>query len=166
MDYDFIKFGAKVRYTWREYDYYSATAKGYGPIPYETKEKIVKICGAMRDKETKRFESTKRLNSYWCCASDYEILVKDENGNKFFADIESLDKYAEISDLNEEQLQQLRKEISCGSIYTSDYANSFGVDENILFGICEDYWNYLCEEYGDENAEEHDTPEEFAYFVA
>ena len=58
MEYKyFIEFGAKVRRTWRVYNYYVAVCKGYGPIPYEEKEEIVEICGTPRDIDTKRFVS-------------------------------------------------------------------------------------------------------------
>ena len=72
----------------------------------------------------------------------------------------------DISDLSNEELQELRKEFCGGSIYISDYGNSFGIDPDYLCDLYDDFWSYLCDNFGEENAEEHDTPEEFAYFVA
>lgn len=166
MNYeDYIKYGKKVRRTWREYDFYAATAKGYGSIPYDTKQEIVTICGTMRERETKRFASVRNLNSYFTYAEDYEILVTNEKGVKFYANIEELSPYAEISDLTFDELKELRKQICVGSIYLSDYANSFGVDTEYLSSLCEDYLSYLCDEYGEDGADAHDTSEEFALFA-
>ena len=167
MNYeDYIKYGNKVRYTWREYNYYAATAKGYGQIPYETKEKIVTICGTMREIDTKVFASVRKLYSYFCCEEDFEILVADEKGAKFYVKISEISPYAEISDLSFDELEDLHGQIRVGSIFLSDYENSFGVDTDYLSSLCEDYWDYLCEFFGEDNADAHDTPEEFALFVA
>ena len=167
MNYeDYIKKGKKVRRTWREYDFYAATAKGYGSIPYDIKQEIVTICGTMRECETKRFASVQKLNSYFTCAEDYEILVKNEKGVKFYANIEELSPYAEISDLTFDELKELRKQISVGSMYGCDYENNFGIDTDSLYYLCEGYWDYLCGKYGEDGADAHDTPDEFACYAA
>lgn len=74
----------------------------------------------------------------------------------------------DISDLNEEELKELRTEIRIGSVYLSDYENSFNVDESKLCDICDSYDSYLCEDEDDnplpESEWKQDTPEEFAYF--
>lgn len=74
----------------------------------------------------------------------------------------------DISDLNEEELKELRAEIRIGSIYLSDYKNSFNVDESKLCDICDSYDRYLCTDEDDnplpKSEWKQDTPEEFAYF--
>ena len=166
MSYSFIEVGAKARRTWREYNYYAATCKGYGSIPYTEKSEIVTICSAvMREKESKKFCSLGEMDYYWFNADEYEILVQDDSGEQFWTEIESLSIFAEISDLSYENLMALRTEITVGSLYLSDYENSFGVDENFLCALCDDYNEYLYEKFGEE-AREHDTPEEFASFAA
>ena len=127
MEYKyFIEFGAKVRRTWRVYNYYVAICKGYGPIPYEEKEEIVEICGTPRDINTKRFVS---LEGY-VFDDEIEILVRDEKGEKYYATLEELSVYATMEDLSFEDLKSLREQISLGSCYLADYENSFGVDRN------------------------------------
>ena len=127
MDYDFIKKGAKVRYTWREYDYYSATAKGWGPIPYEEKSEIVTIVGTPRNKNTKKFVS---LNDYWFDDEETEILCKFEGGFTEPIELCKLSIYNEIKDLTDEQLYELFNSVPVGSMYYDDFNNDFGVDNH------------------------------------
>lgn len=161
MEYkDFIKIGAKVRYEWRDYDYYSATAKGYGEIPYETHEEIVTICGKVRDADTKKFVS---LNGY-VFDEDFEVEIENEKGSKFYVTLSSLSPYKELSELSREELMKLRTEISVGSAYYSDYENSFGVDKEIVCGFSDGYLEEMQERYGT-NWHEFDSPEEFADYI-
>ena len=64
-----------------------------------------------------------------------------------------------LSDLTNEQLQQLRSEIVVGSMYLSDYENSFHVNENEVRDISESY-DIWCEENDIE-----DNAENFADYV-
>lgn len=64
-----------------------------------------------------------------------------------------------ISDLTNEQLQQLRSEIVVGSMYLSDYENSFNINENEVYDISESY-DIWCEENGVE-----DNAANFAEYV-
>ena len=64
-----------------------------------------------------------------------------------------------IYDLTDEQLKELRGEIRIGSMYYSDYNNSFFIDRSELSGYCESYEEWL-EEKGIE-----DSPEEFSYYM-
>jgi ABC-type polysaccharide transport system permease subunit len=64
-----------------------------------------------------------------------------------------------LSDLTNEQLQQLRSEIAVGSMYLSDYENSFHINENEVYDISESY-DIWCEENDIE-----DNAENFADYV-
>ena len=64
-----------------------------------------------------------------------------------------------IYDLTYEQLKELRREVCIGSMYYSDYNNSFFLDRSELIGYCESYEEWL-EEKGIE-----DSPEEFSYYM-
>jgi hypothetical protein len=48
--------------------------------------------------------------------------------------------------LNKTQLWKLRKEIVLNSLYTSDYANSFGFTPNTVASFFEGYCSYLWEQ--------------------
>lgn len=78
------------------------------------------------------------------------------------------EKERHISDLTEDELKQLRKEICVGSIYLSDYYNSFNIDESELCDICDAYLEYLgMDDEGNwlpDNQHIPDTPEEFANY--
>ena len=69
------------------------------------------------------------------------------------------EKSISLSDLTNEQLQQLRSEIVVGSMYLSDYENSFNINENEVYDISESY-DIWCEENGVE-----DNAENFADYV-
>lgn len=163
MEYKyFIKYGAKVRWTWRDYNYYAAICKGYGPIPYEEKEEIVTIVGTPRDNNFKQFVSLET----WFDDEEVEIKIRRENGSETYAPLNELSVYAEIGDLSFDELKTLRSEISVGSCYLADYDNSFGVDRDILCSICDGYLEWLDECFGEELADENDTPENFAHYIA
>lgn len=68
-------------------------------------------------------------------------------------------KNISLSDLTNEQLQQLRSEIVVGSMYLSDYENSFNINENEVYDISESY-DIWCEENDVE-----DNAENFADYV-
>lgn len=69
------------------------------------------------------------------------------------------EKDIDLSDLTNEQLQQLRSEIVVGSMYLSDYENSFHINENEVYDISESY-DIWCEENDIE-----DNAENFAEYV-
>ena len=96
----------------------------------------------------------KMVNGH-CCPIGLRLLTDDEK--------EELDELREekeihIWDLDREQLKKLRSEICVGSIYTSDYANSFEIDPNEVCNYSEGYLSFI-EEVGRE-----DTQEEFAEY--
>lgn len=66
-----------------------------------------------------------------------------------------------ILDLNCDDLRQLYSEIRIGSIYSDDYENSLGVDEDEAFNCSE---RFLDKMY-DEGKEESYTEEDFVEFV-
>ena len=142
MDYEFIKKGAKVRYTWRDYDYYSAVAKGWGPIPYEEKQETVTIIGTPRNTYTKKFVSL----DGWFDDEETEILCELGDGSKEYIELYKLSLYNEIRDLDNEQLTELFNGCAVGSMFYDDYRNDFGVDEHevcdIIEAFCESIdWN-------------------------
>ena len=158
----FIKYGATIRCTLRTPNFYAAICKGYGPIPYDEEERIATVIGSPRDMYTKKFVSLWG-NIY---EDETEVLVRDEKGREFYVSLEDIEHYAEISDLSFDELKILRSEISAGSCYLSDYENSFGVDRNVVSSICDGYLEWLCECFGEELADENDTPENFAHYIA
>lgn len=96
----------------------------------------------------------KMVNGH-CCPICLRLLTDDEK--------EELDELREekeihIWDLDEEQLKKLRSEICVGSLYFSDYENSFEIDSDEVYNYSEGYLSFL-EECGYE-----DTPEEFAVY--
>ena len=88
--------------------------------------------------------------------SDIQSYLQDLNEIVSLSDI---DVARDISELTDEQLKKLRGEICVGSIYSSDYNNSFFLDRSELIGYCESYEEWL-EEKGIE-----DSPEEFSYYM-
>ena len=88
--------------------------------------------------------------------SDIPSYLQDLNRIVRLTDI---DVAHNIYDLNDEQLKELRGEVRIGSMYYSDYNNSFFLDRSELIGYCESYEEWL-EEKGIE-----DSPEEFSYYM-
>lgn len=95
--------------------------------------------------------------------SEYSVIEID--GEWKVVESEDIMEERCIYNLSEDELKKLRTEIRGGSIYTTDYKNSLGVHPDVVCDAYDDFWSSLEDEYGYENAEEHDTPEEFAYFV-
>lgn len=95
---------------------------------------------------------------------DYYIL-EDEEESWIIREESCFEFESNIYDLMEDELKRLRKQFCLGSIYLADYENSLGIAPNFLCGFSESYWDYLCEKYGEDNADDKDTPEEFAWFV-
>lgn len=69
------------------------------------------------------------------------------------------EKDRSVYDLSEDELKALRGQICAGSMYLSDYDNSFNVDTNELSSECECYLDWL------EDEGINDSPEEFAYYI-
>lgn len=88
--------------------------------------------------------------------SDIPSYLQDLNKIVCLTDI---DVAHDISGLTDEQLKQLRGEVCIGSMYYSDYNNSFFIDRSELSSYCEAYDEWL-EEKGIE-----DSPEEFSYYM-
>lgn len=61
-----------------------------------------------------------------------------------------------ILDLTCDDLRKLYSEISFGSIYTSDYENSLGVDEDEVFHYSEMFLKYMYKEGREESFSEED----------
>ena len=88
--------------------------------------------------------------------SDIPSYLQDLNRIVCLTDI---DVAHNIYDLTDEQLKELHGEVCIGSMYYSDYNNSFFLDRSELIGYCESYEEWL-EEKGIE-----DSPEEFSYYM-
>lgn len=88
--------------------------------------------------------------------SDIPSYLHDLNRIVCLTDI---DVANDIYDLNDEQLKELHGEVRIGSMYYSDYNNSFFLDRSELIGYCESYEEWL-EEKGIE-----DSPDEFSYYM-
>lgn len=96
----------------------------------------------------------KMKNGYWCTLG-LRLLTDVE---KEELDLLREEKDLHIWDLDEEQLKKLRSEISVGSIYLSDYNNSFEIAPNEVYNYSEGYLEEVDEYYG------NDTPEHFAEY--
>lgn len=88
--------------------------------------------------------------------SDIPSYLQDLNRIVCLTDI---DVAHNIYDLTDEQLKELRGEVRIGSMYYSDYNNSFCLDRSELSDYCDSYEEWL-EEEGIE-----DSPEEFSYYM-
>lgn len=99
-------------------------------------------------------------------AEDEDYFVLDHDGEWKIVAEDDFDIERDIFDLSRDELVRLRKQICVCSMFVSDYINSFGVNPDALCNLCEDYWSYLCDEFGEDEADAHDTPEEFANFAA
>lgn len=96
----------------------------------------------------------KMKNGYWCPIG-LRLLTETE---KEELDLLREEKDLHIWDLDEEQLKKLRSEICVGSVYLSDYNNSFEIDPNEVYNYSEGYLEEVDEYYG------NDTPEHFAEY--
>lgn len=83
---------------------------------------------------------------------DYEIEQLEEWRNE---------QEVSVLDLNYDELRTLYHEIGFGSIYTSDYENSLGVDEDEAFNCSERFLDKMYNEGKDESY----TEEDFVEFV-
>lgn len=96
----------------------------------------------------------KMENGYWMPIG-LRLLTETE---KEELDLLREEKEIHIWDLDEEQLKKLRSEICVGSVFLSDYNNSFDIDPNEVYNYSEGYLVELDEDY------ENDTPEHFAEY--
>ena len=131
MEYDFIKKGRKVRYTWYNWDHYRTQ-------PPQTVVEIVTVAGRPRNIVTKKFVSVADCYYY---DNVTEVLCEFEGGFKEYVVLEKLSLYNEIHDLSDEELCRLFNGCVIGSIYLADYDNEFGVDRRdvhrFIEGFCE-----------------------------
>lgn len=68
-----------------------------------------------------------------------------------------------IEELDHDELVRLWGDIRRGSIYTDDYRNTVDVPDGVAMAAYEGFYEELYAEYG-EQADEHDTAEEFASY--
>ncbi len=92
-----------------------------------------------------------------CCLIRYTRLLNDDE--KAILQEWREDYDASVYDLTHEELVSLRGEIVCGSMYYSDYENSFHVNEHDLLDVCEEY-GVWCEREGVE-----DNGDNFAFYI-
>ena len=134
-----IKPGERVRYERTRYN--------WAGNPIETIDEVVTVIDRPRDEI-----------GCFCRASAYgaRVKVRFPDGDEDYVDCDYLSVYNTMADLTHEDYVKLRGEICHGSIYLSDYRNSFGVDENDVYAASEGFgmatgWN-----------DDEDTPENFA----
>ena len=63
--------------------------------------------------------------------------------------------------MTEQQLSQLRSEISLGSLYVHDYENSFGIDPNKVGDFFDTYIEMICDYYAESKG--YDSFEDMRY---
>lgn len=93
---------------------------------------------------------------------EYAVIVYDDELHVIKAEDVLLER--DLYDLSYDELICLFDEIVLGSIFTSDYNNSFGVNPSELYEYGEYFFKYLYREYGKE-WEDHDTAAEFADWI-
>lgn len=150
----YYKKGASVIYRYSEYQRVYWNDSGYG---YVSKWKRATLVCPPRD----------AYGRFTNCESEIEFMtLKDEKGRVFNAGIDEVEPDRDICSLSKEELVKLWGEMCKGSIYTSDYRNSQGVFEEVAMGCYDSFLAYIRDEYGtDVSIEEHDTAEEFAYYI-
>lgn len=107
------------------------------------------------------------------CCCDFPVWVRDSDGTQHWNRmrmgdyypicsvydreyIEEIEEYEEahkpkhMSELSLNQFEVLARTIGWGSMYLSDYANDFDVDEKEVSDYAEGYSGSLYEEYGDD----------------
>ena len=96
--------------------------------------------------------------------SDY-VLIDNSKMPSYVQDLNRIVRLTDIDvahniyDLTDEQLKELHGEVCIGSMYYSDYNNSFFLDRSELICYCESYEEWLDEKGID------DSPEEFSYYM-
>lgn len=78
------------------------------------------------------------------------LLTKDER-----KELDELRNEVErhISDLSDDEMKMLYKEVSFGSMYLADYRNSFYIDEHEVCDFCDDYLSHLGEDESENTVE-------------
>lgn len=87
----------------------------------------------------------------------YAELLEDYEKDELQEWREEEDRH--IEDLSEEELKDLRSQITVGSGYLSDYSNSFFIDEDEVLSACDRYDDWLEDEHKD------DTQQNFANYI-
>ena len=88
------------------------------------------------------------------------------NREKTWEEIDAMNESAniDVNNLTKEQLWKLRQEIVLGSLYTSDYNNSFGIDPSAVYGFFDGFIeDAQMDDYGkpnDRETEEYDNAED------
>ena len=153
MEGCYYRKGASVIYHYKEWRkvYWSDSAYGYVPVW----KRCTVVC-------------TPRNAYGQFTADEYDmefVTLKDEGGRTFQASMEDVEPDRDVETLSREELVKLWGEMCKGSMYYSDYRNSLGVFENSAMEWYEVFWMYLASEFGEKEAEEKDTPENFADYV-
>lgn len=81
-------------------------------------------------------------------------------------ELSEIDIPRDIQDLSQEELRGMFDEISFGSCFLSDYANSYHVVRDEVCDYADGFLDFLDEEYGEENSDKHLTPKEWAIYVS
>ena len=139
MEYKkFVKKGRKVRYIHSRYNV-------WGNLIDQTEKIVTVLQSVPSDYYTGKYKSWNEFDGYFDVVS-----IQDKSGDKYSVEITDLYPYHEISELTYDELKQLYGEIHPGSIYLSDYENSFGVDKRTVCDMCDGYLDCLYASYGED----------------
>ena len=140
MEYKkFVKKGRKVRYIHSRYN-------AWGNLIDQTEKVVTVLQSVPSDNYTGKFKSWDAFDGYFDT-----VAIQYENGEKESVSITDLYPYRTINELSYDELKKLYGEIRPGSIYLSDYENSFGVDKQIVSDMCDGYLECLYESYGEDS---------------
>ena len=149
----YFKKGAPVIYHYKVWRKVMWSDSGYGWVPEWKRATLVctprDVCGRFTTDE-----------------SDMEfVTLKDGKGKVFNASFEDIEPDRDIETLSREELIKMFGQICRGSIYLSDYNNTLGVFNDVVYDWYECSYNHLVEVFGEEEAEKQDTAENFAEYV-
>lgn len=140
-DYKWIKEGVHVLYNDEEYEIQS-------PVYF--------------DGDEDEREMPKSPDEY---ESFHVVWIRNEK-NEHLAYLDEIVKLRHVLELTHDELMKLRREICVGSIYYTDYRNSFGIPMKEVSCYADGFEEDVCDRTKD--AEEQDKlirdPQEFAYY--
>ena len=149
----YYKKGASVIYHYHEWRKVYWTASGRGLCPAWKRATLV--C-TPRD----------AYGRFTTDESDMEfVTLKGADGKVFNASFEDIEPDRDVETLSEVELVKLFGQITRGSIYLSDYNNTLGVFNDVVYDWYESFYKHLVDVFGEEEAEKQDTVENFAEYV-
>lgn len=89
------------------------------------------------------------------------VRIRDVHGKVFVTELENIQPDVDPAALSLQDVRALWKEMAHGSMYYSDYQNSFGIFCRTLCDYYDGYWEQMCDVYSEEEASAYDGPESF-----